>query len=351
MTFEVVSIGAGAIANEHADRLAERDADIVAAADIDPDAREAFAAAYDCAGYEDYERMLEETDPDVALVAVPNRLHAECAVAALERDINAFIEKPMARTLEGAERIVAAEEASDAEAFVGFTMVFSPAFEAVAERVHDDEFGDVFEVDCTAVRRRGIPKLGGWFTQKAEAGGGALIDLGVHLLGVTVDLLEDPDVAAVSARTGDHFGRDPEGYTYLDMWAGEPREDPTFDVDDSVRALVRFDDGTTLALDVTWASNREPERRVQVLGDEAGATVPLDEGAPTVYGTDRDELTDTELQIKEHDAWGAEWDYFFDVLAGEREHATNTVQRGLTVQRIIDATYRSAESGGEVRLD
>jgi predicted dehydrogenase len=295
--------------------------------------------------------MLDEESLDVVLVAVPNFLHADCTIAALERDISVLVEKPMTRTLEEAEDLVAAERDSEGTVMVGFTMAFRPGFEAVAERVHDGEFGDVFEMDCRLVRRRGIPQLGSWFTQKEASGGGALIDVGVHLLGASMYLLDSPDVESVSARTGDHFGSDPEDYTYLSMWAGDPVDDPTFDVDDSVRALVRLSGGRTLSLDVTWASNREPEQQVHVLGDEAGATLPIYESGATIYSTDRDELTDTELSVKEAEPLAAEWDYFLDVLDGEREHTRNTVEDGLTVQRIIDAIYRSAEENAEVRLD
>jgi predicted dehydrogenase len=344
-------IGAGAISQQHATQLTELGETVDAVADIDDEARESFGVTYDVpATYEGYEAMLADVDLDIVLVAVPNALHAECTIAALELGCNVLVEKPMARTLDEAESIVAAERESEGTVMVGFTMTFSPAVEAVTERVHDGELGDVFEVDCRLVRRRGIPQLGSWFTQKDLAGGGALIDAGVHLLGVTVDMLDSPDVQSVSARTGAHFGNDPEEYTYLDMWAGDPVDDPTFDVDDSVRGLVRFADGTTLALDVTWASNREPERRVHVLGDGAGATIPIHGGNPTIYSTERDELTDIELQVQDDDPIRNEWSYFLSVVRGEREHIKNTADDGLTVQRIIDGTYRSSEQGQEVRF-
>lgn len=350
--YDIGFIGAGTIARKHADTVTEIGCNVAAVADIAPDAREAFAETYDVTDtYEAYETMLEDADLDVVLVAVPNALHAECAVAALERDLHVFVEKPLAHSLAAAERVQAAADRSDGDVLVGFTHVFSTDIQAVRRRVRAGEFGNVYDLNLEYVRRRGIPQLGSWFTRKEVSGGGALIDTGVHFLAVALSMLDYPDVETVSATAGAHFGNK-DDYTYLSMWGGEPTPDPTFDVDDTVRAFVRCADGTTIHLDCAWASNREGRRHVQVLGDEAGATIPIhgDDG-PTVYGDAHGDLTATELAVARTDGILAEWEYFLDVLDGEREHDTNTIEEGVAVQRVIDAIYRSADARREVTLD
>ncbi|MFC6726603.1 Gfo/Idh/MocA family protein, partial [Halobium palmae] len=231
------------------------------------DVRSSFAREFDAdREFEEYERMLDEVDLDVCVVAVPNSLHADCAVAALERETTVLVEKPLADSLENAERIAAAEAESDAEVVVGFMKSFDAAVEAVDDAVAAGEFGDVYEVNVEYVRRRGVPQIGSWFTRKALSGGGAVVDIGPHMLHLALKLLDFPELAGVSATAGSHFGSR-EDYTYLSMWGGEPTGDRTFDVEDHARALVRTVDGPTIHLNVTWASNREDVQHVQVLGD------------------------------------------------------------------------------------
>ena len=348
--FQVGFIGAGSIARTHATRVEELGQAVAAVADIDPEVRAEFAAEYGTtAEFEDYERMLAESDIDVCVIAVPNALHADCAVAALDAGVNVFVEKPLAATLSGAERVATAAAESDADAMVGFMKVFDGGAEAVDTAVKRGDFGDVYEVSVEYVRRRGIPQLGSWFTREELAGGGALIDIGPHVLHLALSLLGFPDIERVSASTGAHFGNR-DDYTYLDMWGGDPTDDPEFTVEDHARAHVRTADGTTIALDVAWASNRDPVQRIQVLGDDAGATMVPEDDHFDVYGTRDGTLSTDTRRPPRTDSFLAEWEYFFDVLRGERTHTRNTVSEGIAVQRLIDAIYRSADRGREVEV-
>ncbi|WP_135855083.1 Gfo/Idh/MocA family protein [Halorussus salinus] len=348
MSVQIGFIGAGSIAETHAEALAPLDVDIVAVADVDTETRSAFAEEYDIgATYEDYQRMLDEEALDGGLVAVPNHLHADCAVACLEAGIHAFVEKPLAHTLEAGRRIARAEASSSATVFVGFTMTFKPTVESVKRRVDDDEFGDIYDVGIEYVRRRGIPQLGSWFTQKSKAGGGALIDCGVHLLALTLYILDYPEISTVSATTGTRFGDDPE-YTYLNMWGGDPTPDRTCTVEDTVKALLRTRDGTSIRVDCAWASNREPRRSVQLLGDETGTTLGIHEEDATLFTTEYGDIVESTLQVADQDPFQAEWQYFNGVITGDRAHTRNTVEEGLAVQRILDAVYRSGDCEAEV---
>lgn len=342
-------IGGGTIAGWHAERVLDLGHDVAAIADIVPEARDRFVEEHGASeAYEDYEEMIDEADLDVVAVTVPNALHADCAVTALEADANVFVEKPLAATLEGARRIEAAAEESEGEVMVGFMKAFETGVEALSAPIADGEFGDVYEVNVEYVRRRGIPQIGSWFTTKEVSGGGAVVDIGPHMLHLALHVLGFPAVEEVSATMGSHFGTK-DDYTYLDMWGGDPVEDGTFDVEDHARALVRTADGT-IHLNVTWASNREPTQQVQVLGDRAGATLEPHGDGPTVYSTRGDALSDEVLRTPEGDAYEREWSYFFDVLDGEREHTRNTLAEGVAVQEVIEAIYESGEEGRTVEL-
>ena len=345
-------IGCGTIARHHADQLVDRDVTIAGVADIDPDARESFAREYDVPEtFEQYDRMLEELALDFVVVAVPNFLHADCAVAALEADIDVFLEKPLAHTLEDAQRIADAAADSDGRVIVGFVRAFEGWVEDLRARTADGEFGDVYDVDVEYVRRRGIPRLGSWFTRREQAGGGVVIDSGVHFLHLALTLLDFPALESVSAQTGGHFGTKEE-YTYINMWGGEPTDDAAFDVEDYARGLLRTADGTTIHVHFAWASNTDDRQSIHLQGDRAGVSIDdTTDPVPTVYSTDRDALTETDLTVSETDSFAAQWAYVTDIVRGDREHTRNTVREGLAVQRVVDAMYESADAGREVRLE
>ena len=345
-------IGAGNIASNHARVLDSLGANLLALADIDPETRRSFAAEYGVPEtYDDYEAMLAAEPLDLVVVAVPNALHAPCAIAALEAGCNVMLEKPVATTLEDAQRIAEAEAANDGIVAIGFVMAFSPWFEDVCVRMAAGELGTVYDVEMELVKRRGIPQIGSWFTTKEVSGGGVLIDLGVHVLHLALRVLDFPAIETVRGQTGSHFGTDPD-YTYLSMWAGDPIEGGTFDVDDHARAFIETADGTTISLHVAWASNSETRQQIRFYGDEAGVTVDTSGGetTTTMYAADRDALTETELVVGGEHRLTAEWRYILSVVRGEREHTRNTLAEGIAVQRIVDAIYESAEAGREISL-
>lgn len=348
-------VGAGTISRHHANALEELGESIAAVADIEPTALSSFAETYDADGapttYDDYAQMFAEADLDAAVVAVPNALHADCAVAALDADVNVFVEKPLADSVAAARRVEAAARDSDGSVMVGFKKTFDPWFEHARRKVRDGKFGRVYDVEAEYVRRRGIPQLGSWFTRDAVAGGGAMIDIGVHQLHLALCLLGFPEVETVSATTGSHFGSK-DDYTYLSMWGGDPTDDAAFDVDDSARAFLRTADGATIHLHVAWASNSDPRQGVRVYGDEAGLTVEDDgRDGVTMYSTDDGALSEAEFRHPEANAFASEWSYFADVVRGNRTHTRNTLEEGIMVQRVIDAVYESAESRREVQLN
>ncbi|WP_458207509.1 Gfo/Idh/MocA family protein [Haladaptatus sp. NG-SE-30] len=359
-TLDIGFVGGGTVAGWHAETVTSLGHDIAAITDIDPDVRAAFAETYDVATqYKDHEQMIANEDLDVVVVAVPNVYHADCAVAALEADVDVFVEKPLAHDLAAAERVEAAEQESDGTVMVGFMRPFAPHATSVKEMIDDGEFGDVYEINLDYVRRRGIPGYGSWFASKSTAGGGALIDIGVHVLHLGLHLLDFPKIESVTASTGAHFGTK-EDYTAThapNVDLGDPEE---FDVEDNARAFIRTADGTTINLKCAWASNSEVSREVQVLGDESGAEFSIMGGDLTLRSTNRNGVSDEtvafpplegrDLSFGNGETFTAEWQYFTEVVAGEREHTRSTLEEGVTVQRVIEAIYESADVGSEIEL-
>lgn len=340
-------VGLGGIGSYHADLVGDTDAELVAGLDSDPSARQRFESDY---GVE------TDTEPapfydavDTVIVTTPNAYHEEYAVGALEAGCAVLVEKPLAHTLESAERIAAVAESTDEICMVGFHNRFDPRSEALAAYRDDGFFGEITHVDATYVRRRGIPGQGTWFTDAEVAGGGAMIDIGVHVLDLVLWLLGFPAVTEVSGVTRSTFGSRAD---YVDVrgWGGG---DGTVSVEDSVTAQLRTAEDATISLDVAWASNRIDEKAVRIRGTDGGARLDLD-GELTLYestGRGTDHHRTTTIETSEYDGHAAEQRAFFEAVVDEVPPERNTPEQALTVQRLVESIYRSDGEGRAVSPD
>ena len=343
-------IGLGNIGRYHADRLRELGVHIAGGMDIKPEARERFTAEYGVAVYDDYDALFDVAD--ALIVTTPNKFHEEYAIAALEADLHVLLEKPLAHTIASAQRIARAAEESDGICMVGFHNRYRDPVEVLADRIETGQFGEVSHVEANYVRRRGVPGRGSWFTSREVAGGGALIDIGVHAVDLALYLIGFPEVLEVSGVTRKEFG-DRDDYTYLQMW-GRDTGASSFDVEDSASAFIRCADGKTIALEVAWAANRPTNDEVIVRGTEAGARFDRGEGSLDVFETGRGgapHFNDTTVRTREHDAHAAEQRAFLRSIVSGDPPERNTVDEALAVQAVIDAVYRSDDQGRAIRLD
>jgi predicted dehydrogenase len=345
-------VGLGNIATLHCNRLESAGlASVIAGGvDVDPDAREEFSEEYDVPTYADREQLYDNVD--AVLVTTPNKFHEEYVVGALEAGLDVFVEKPLAHTVESAERIAAAAGEAEGFCMVGFHNRFRNPVQALVGYRDDGTLGEVSHVEADYIRRRGIPGRGSWFTRRDVSGGGSLIDIGVHAVDLSLYLLGFPEVVEVTGQTRAQFGTD-EDYAYVDMW-GEDQGADAFSVDDSVSAFVRCADGSTVTLEVAWAANRPDSQQYYVRGKDGGAGLDLAEDALELYETVGGEVNHhrtTEVETQRGDAHGAITKRFLEAVAAEDPPETNTVSQALTVQRVLDAIYRSSERGGSVRLD
>ncbi len=344
-------VGLGNIGQYHAERLEELGVSLVGGMDVVPAARDRFAETYDVAVYDDHEELYEEVD--AVVITTPNRFHEEYAVAAFARDRHVLLEKPLAHSLESAQRIADAAASSEGHCLVGFNNRYLNAVSVLRDRIDRGEFGRLTHIEANYVRRRGIPGRGSWFTRREIAGGGALIDLGVHAIDLSMYLLGYPTVTSVSGVARSEFGTSEE-YTYLEMW-GEDTETVEFDVDDSASAFIRCGDeveAQTISLETAWATNRPPTTEFVVRGTEAAARFDLLEGDLTIYSVGSEgtaHFADTTIEMRENDPHADEQRAFFDAICGERAAESN-VTEALTVQRIIDGIYRSSEQGESVSV-
>ncbi|WP_372352429.1 Gfo/Idh/MocA family protein [Streptomyces sp. KL116D] len=200
---------------------------------------------------------------DLAVVAVPNHLHAEVAADLLGRGVDVFLEKPVCLTTAEADLLAAAERVGGATLLSGSAAPHRADVTALARLL--PELGRIRHVDAGWVRSRGIPQAGGWFTRRSTAGGGVLVDLGWHLFDTLSALLGPaPFTQAVGTTSNDFVatGTGAAAWRDDDEAAGGPG-----DVEDTARGFLVRADGVSVSLHACWASHEAVDvTRFQIVG-------------------------------------------------------------------------------------
>ncbi|SFS06801.1 Predicted dehydrogenase [Halomicrobium zhouii] len=346
-------VGLGFMGQTHATNATELGHEVVAGADVVPETRAAFADEYGATTYDEFETMYDAEPLDAVVVATPNTFHEAAVVPALERDYDVLCEKPLADDLASAERIAAAARDSDGFCLVNFHNRIATGTEVFKGYQREGRFGEVTHVQANYVRSRGIPGVGSWFTDEKLSGGGVVIDIGVHAIDLALYLMEFPPVEEVFAVTRSAFGAR-EDYVDPDDWY-DSTDQAVFDVEDSATAMIRCADDRTISLEVSWAANQTETEEFVVRGTEAGARLELGGEELKMFDAGRQgtdhlvESTVTDASL-EYTGWKGGDKLFLDAVARGEKPERNTVEQALTVQRVIDALYRSAADGGCVTV-
>ena len=203
-------IGLGWAGQQHLAGYAEAaDVDLVALAGMEADALQQLGATYgipDEHRYADWRDLIDHEQLDVLSIATPTTLHAPIAVAALDAGVHVLSEKPMAEDADTARLMVEAAERNDRVLDVSFNHRRRGHVQVLKKMIDAGLLGKIYYAKAGWLRREGIPGLGSWFTRRATAGGGPLMDLGVHMLDIALYLLDEPRVRAVTAATYAEFG-------------------------------------------------------------------------------------------------------------------------------------------------
>jgi predicted dehydrogenase len=302
--------------------------------------------------YRDWRQLVEDGGLDVVSVAVPTFLHAPIAIRALDAGIHVLSEKPIARTAAEAQTMVDAARRSGRVLEVAFNHRRRGDIEALKSAIDAGQIGRPYHAHATWLRRAGIPALGSWFTNREMAGGGPLIDIGVHVLDYALHLFGEPRVLAVSAVTHSELGVRGRGGTATD------KQDvgSAYEVEDLASMLLRLEGGGSIVVETSWAAYRPAgdEFGITLYGTEGGADLRVVDYAPsgelTFFSGDGAETEDVSVAADpgrghlavvetflEHVAHQATWSHWDGSLALDRA-------------RIVDAAYESAHRGAEVRL-
>ena len=231
---------------------------------------------------------------------------------------------------------------------IGVVNRFNTNVNKLKEMIDNGDLGEVYYVYVSFRSHRSIPGLGGAFTTKAIAGGGVLIDWGVHFLDIVMYCCGDPKAKTVSAETFSKLGSPICDYVYKDSWAHEPIHDGIYDVEEGVTGIIRTE-GPVINVNGAWAQNiGEREMFIDFIGTKGGVRLQYGKDF-TYYSTKNDMLTTTTFVNRSTAMFQNEIDSFINCIESGEKLPSNIDSNILTSQ-MMDAIYRSAELHEEVKL-
>ncbi|MGH7862973.1 MAG: Gfo/Idh/MocA family protein, partial [Candidatus Dormibacteraceae bacterium] len=258
-------VGTGRIARSHLRSLAQgNEGKAIAVYDVIPERAAQAAAEFSIPNAaRSLEDLLERRDVEAVIVCTPPTAHLAPTLTALEAGKHVLCEKPFALDPAEAARMVEAAERN------GRSLAVCSARDRVGSgprTAHDlaasGALGQVYHVRSSAYRLRGRPGIdmfqdAPWFVDKAKAGGGALIDIGVYRIDLMLWLLGYPRVTAVLCSTFQGIG--------------VPAVAPLVQtVEDHAVVMFTCENGASGVLEIAWASNITGANATLVLGTEAG---------------------------------------------------------------------------------
>jgi len=263
MTLRIGIIGCGAIANQkHLPAMSrEKDIDFVAFCDIIEERAKKAADKYgtsDAKVYTDYKELLKDESIVAVHVLTPNVSHCEITVACLEAGKHVLCEKPMAATAADAKKMLEARDRTGKLLTIGYQYRHNHENKVAKSVIDAGYLGDIYYAEASYIRRRGVPTWG-VFTDKAQQGGGPLIDIGTHALDLTLFLMNNYEVDHVVGTSFEKLGRllEPENQGQLG-WRGAdqaPWNNKTFEVEDFAIGYVKMKNGAVIHLKASWALN------------------------------------------------------------------------------------------------
>lgn len=342
----VAFIGTGGISHTQASFLKKiPGVEIVAAADVREQALEDFKTKQSLKRvYRDFKEMLtkEKGKVDAVSVCTPNGLHAPNSIAALNAGYHVLVEKPMAMNAKECQTMITAAQKAKRELVCGFQWRFDARSQVIRKQIAEGDFGKILYVRVEAMRRRGIPSWG-VFGRKDLQGGGALIDIGVHIIEMAHYLIGSPKPISASGNTWTYLGnKKPATVAPWGAW-----DHKTYTVEDLAAGIIRFDSGAMMTVESSFAAHIEKDVwNFQILGEKGGCTFD-----PLKFYKDHDghSWTEQPWHIAPADGFESKMRHFVEVCRGERV-SESSGEHGKMVQQILDGIYGSAQAGQEVKI-
>lgn len=250
-------VGVGWIGRNRLEAIAAANVgEVAAVAETTADAAEKVRAAFPAARFTSEFGDLLAMDLDGLVIATPSALHADQSIAALEQGLAVFCQKPLGRTAQETKAVIAAARANDRLLGVDLSYRFTTGMAAIRERVQRGELGRIYAIEAVFHNAYGPDKA--WFYDMKSAGGGCLLDLGIHLVDLALWTLDFPRVEAVHGLL-----RSREHADFL----------PGVQVEDYAIGSVSLAGGATLQLACSWRVPAGCDARIELtfFGTSGGA--------------------------------------------------------------------------------
>ena len=294
----------------------------------------------------DYRVALEDPEVEAVYVLTPNFAHYTVTMDALRAGKHVFCEKPI--TVNYALSCEMAEEANKQGKMlnIGVCNRYHKSVELLEEMNREGKFGKLYHVYCSFRNFRSIPGLGGAFTDKAQSGGGVLIDWGVHYLDLILYILGGAQLKTVTCDAYCEMAKDMKAYKYKSMWAEDTKdvENGVNDVDDFVSGHVRTDKAS-ISFNGAWAQNIDKkDTYIDFLGDKGGARLIYGKRFELYNGetleTVAPEYDIPNMYLREDTA------FFESIESGVKDR--NNIDYVLESAKLLDYLYQSSEQKKEI---
>lgn len=348
-TLKVGVIGVGGIARTHMPGWAKsKHAEVISGADVNQAALERWASEHNIPKtHSSSEDLINDPDIDIIDVCTPSTYHAELSIAALEAGKHVICEKPLAPTPAEVEKMIAARDKSGKMLMTAQHFRFTGKSKALKAEIDSGALGEVYHARSWMLRRSAIP-TGLGFLLKQHSGGGATIDIGVHILDLTLWFMGNPKPVSVTGVARTELANNPKAFS---IWNGEtvPQE---MDVEELALAFVRFENGATLVLEVSWMLHHDTsgeDMKMWLYGNEGGAQWPKCEILQTNYDTQQ--LYNRSLQLTKDlaEPHAQECIEFAQAIV-DGAPSPVPAEQSLQVMQILNAIYESQKTGREVLL-
>lgn len=255
MSLKVAVIGCGSIATHRhlPEYAANENVEITAVCDIVGERAEEAAVKYQAKAYTDYKILLKEENIDAVSVCLPNYLHAPVSIDALNTGAHVLCEKPMATSIEEADKMIEAAEQNGKKLMIGHNQRFVASHQKAKELIESGAIGKIYSFR-TAFGHGGPEGWSAdgkesWFFKKDKAFIGAMGDLGVHKADLVRYLLQDEFV---------------EVGAFVETSAKE-----NTDVDDNATLILKSEKGTIGTLAASWAYTAKEDNSTVIYGEKA----------------------------------------------------------------------------------
>lgn len=331
--YKIALIGTGYIADYHTRALQKLpNTEIVCAVARTAENAKKFAEKYGIKkSLTDISSLVENDELDAVIISTPNKYHAPYAIEFLNKGKDVFLEKPMAMDSKEAELVMKAAQTYNQLVMVGHMWRFDAEANYLRAVIDSGKLGKIIKTKGYGIHENWGPE--GWFAQKELAGGGALADMGVHAIDTVRYLMADPKPVEVYAKIGTYYGN--------------------YDVDDSGIIMITWDNGATSIIESGWWQPHMdgPEASTGLFGTEGYASlfptklklkiegVPGEFTPPMPVKADHCDQTIYDGQMK----------HFVDCIESRKQPVPG-LKEGQVITEIVDAAYKSSETGKIVML-